>query len=304
MSSNDGLQPQAQAESPQALARQVSVLIERDRLDMARDMVAQGLRHHPNHPDLLYQAARVEVLDERHSDALEHLTTLLSFEPRHEGGRYLLFYIEKESGHLPEAEELVLGLLRDFPQDPDYYASYARLMLLAMNFGKAGQLADEALRLGPNNTNALSVKVLCDVIKGRKGHDSRALVQMLVRQPDDAHTLRMVILALVHDNRPREALRLAQELLRAYPRDRHMLDLVIALKQDTHWSLIPLWPVRRWGWGGSAALWVGMLLVSQMLGRLAPDYRGAFSIAWLTLVVYSWVWPPLLKRWFDRGARR
>lgn len=303
MSFNERADALEQADSPQALARQVSALIERDRFDMARDMLAQALRQHPRHPDLLYQAARVEVLDERHSDALDHLTTLLAFQPRHEGGRYLLFFIEKEAGHLPQAEELVLGLLRDFPQDPDYYASYARLMLVAMDFGKAGQLADEALRLGPNNVNALSVKVLCDVIKGGKGQDSRALVQLLVRQPDDAHTLRMVILALVHDNRPREALRLAQELLRAYPRDRHMLNLVMALKQDTHWSLIPLWPLRRWGWVGSAVLWVGMLMVSQMLGRLAPDYRGAFSIAWLALVVYSWAWPPLLKRWYERGAR-
>lgn len=303
MSFNEQMEIQGQAESPQSLARQISALIERDRLDMARNMAAQALRQHPNHPELLYQAARVEVLDDQNSQALDLLTTLLAFHPRHEGGRYLLFYIEKESGHLPEAEELVLGLLRDFPQDPDYYASYARLMLMAMNFGKAGQLADEALRLGPDNVNALSVKVLCDVIRGGKGQDSKALVQMLVKRPDDAHTLRMVVLALVHDNRPREALRLAQELLRAYPRDRDMLNLVLALKQDTHWSLIPLWPLRRWGWAGSAALWGGMLLVSQMLGRLAPDYRGAFSIAWLALVVYSWAWPPLLKRWFERGAR-
>lgn len=293
----------AHEELPQDTARQVSALIERRRLDMAREVVAQGLRRHPNHPDLLCQAARVELLDDDRSEALEHLTTLLAFQPKHEGGRYLLFHVEMSSGQLPEAEELVLGLLRDFPQDADYYAAYARLMLRGMDFKKAGKLADEALRLGPHNPDALSVKVLCDLIQGRKGQDSQALVQLLVHRPDDAHTLRMVILALVHDHREREALRLAQELLRAYPRDRSMLDLVLALKQDTHWSLMPLWPMRRWGWAGSVGLWVGMLVVSQILGRVAPAYRGAFSMAWIVLVIYSWAWPPLLKRWYERGAK-
>jgi hypothetical protein len=109
--------------------------------------------------------------------------------------------------------------------------------------------------------------------------------------------MHMVAVALIHARRTREAYQLARELLRANPNNAAMLDLVRALRMDRHWSLAPLWPLQRWGWSGSIGLWIGSLLLLRVLGQTAPAWVGPVATALLVYVVYSWVWPPLLRRW-------
>jgi predicted Zn-dependent protease len=297
MTATPPLPPAIDAEGPDSLTARAAELLDRRRVDAARRLLQSARVQHPHHAGLLYEAARTEALDDNPRDARSLLTQLLTQDPSHPPGRFLLFGLELEADRLEAAEHVILDLLREYPQEPLYYAYYARLMLRALNLAKARQLADEALRLAPEHDAALHAKALCDLAEGRRGHDSQATVRLLLQHPDDARTLRLIVTLLVHANRPREALRLAQDLLRANPHDEALLEQVKALRLHTHWSLLPLWPVQKWGWAGSAVLWVGMLIVVQVLGRLAPAYQGHFTLAWLAFVAYSWVWPPLLRRW-------
>ncbi len=284
-----------------ALAHQISELLDRRRVSMARSLLADALAQHPTHAGLLYEAARADVLEDRHDRALDTIGRLLAIQPKHVGARLLTYDIEMERGQLQQAEAIMIELLRESPQQPIFYSLYARVMLRALHFEKAARLADEALRRAPNDDSCLRTKALCDIVDGRRGVDSVSFKRLLVQYPDDFYTLRLVVVSLVHANRSREAWHLARDLLRAQPDDPDLLKLVRALHYENHWTMRPLWPMQRWGWAGSAGLWVGMLLVSQLLSRAAPEYRGAFSTAWLALVVYSWAWPPLLKRWLDRN---
>lgn len=280
---------------PDIAAAHASELLDRRRITQARSLLGQALQQAPGHTGLLFELARAESLSDDWEATRQTLQSLLNQDPTHHPGRLMLMATELHDGRLPQAEEIVLGLLREAPREPVYYAYYSRVMLRALDFDKASRLADEALRLAPNLDFALHAKALCDIADGR-GPQGDALARLLVLEPDDADALRLVLVALIHARRQREAYRLARQLLRAQPNDRQLLEITAALKAETHWSMWPLWPLQRWGWAGSIGLWLGMLLVSQALSRAAPQYSGVFSMAWIALVIYSWVWPSLFHR--------
>lgn len=306
---SDERTPEAPAEpgpggdpGPWALARQASELLDRRRVTQARAVLAQALRQHPDATDLLFESARADYIEDQHDDARATLAHLLRLAPDDAAGRWLLFLVEMEAGQLPEAETLILGLLRDSPRVPHFWSGYSRLMLRALHFRKASDLANEALRLDPNAPEALRARALCDLVEGRGTQDGAALARLVAEDPHDVHTLRLVVVALAEAGRNRQAHALAKDLLRLQPDDPSLLQLVLALRTGTHWSMLPLWPLQRWGWGASVALWVLVVGGYQVVQRLAPQAAGTFTAVVLGYVVYSWVWPPLFKRWVERGA--
>ena len=282
------------------LAAHAEQLLDRRRTAQARSTIAEGLRLQPSHAGLLLQLARADITEERWDAAREVLGGLLKQWPGHAGARFLLFLAEMESGHLPEAELLILGLLRESPQMGPWYAHYSRLMLRGLDFGKASQLADEGLRFAPDDDSCLRARVLCDLVVQGRSVDSAALKQLMVDDPHDIHTMRLVAVALVHAGRTREAHQLAKSLLRADPTDTGLLQMVQSLRTATHWTMWPLWPLQRWGWGGSIALWLGALVGLRVLGRFAPQWTGPATWLLLAYVIYSWVWPPIFRRWMLR----
>jgi hypothetical protein len=58
----------------------------------------------------------------------------------------------------------------------------------------------------------------------------------------------------------------------------------------------PLWPLQKWGWGASAAMWLGGVVLIRGLARTAPDIATPVAFVWLGYCVYSWVWPPLIRK--------
>lgn len=275
---------------------QISELLDRRRVGHARTLLSQALGEHPDDTELLLLGVRADLLDDDHASARSTLEQVIAREPDHFGARALLLHVLTVDGELALAEQLALSLLHEYPQSAWLYAAYGRVMLKALQFPKARGLAQEALRLDPNEDEALRLLVLCDVVELRRGADSAALQRLLAENPDDRHTLGLVVTALIHDGQSAAALRGARELLRADPNDTHWLEVVKALTVDTHWSLKPLWPLQRFGWGGSIALWLGGIVAVRALGQ--SDAQSAQWLSWAILgyVVYSWVWPPLLKR--------
>lgn len=288
---------------PEHCAAQASELLDRRRTPMARRLLERALVQHPRHRGVLLQAARADLQDDRNDSARSLLSQLLASDPSDPEARLMLAELEIDGGDLAAAEALMLGLLRESPREPVYFAVYSRVMLRALHVDKAGRLADEALRLSPNSEAALHARALCDIVAGRRGRDSEATLRLLLDHPDDQNTLRLIVVSLIHANRSPEALVLARQLLRAQPDDDYLLSVVKALRADLHWSLWPLRPMQRWGWGGSIALWGGLLVLTQVVARTAPAYSGALSTAWLSFVIYSWAWPPLLRRWLTWSDR-
>ena len=279
---------------------QASELLDRRRVMQARLVIQAALKEHPDNPDLLFEAARADAIEDDNARARRTLADVLAREPEHFNARVLLMHLLTDDGDLAEAEQVALALLHEYPRASYLWAAYSRVMLRALHVHKARALANEALRLEPDSEHALRAKALCDVVEMPRGTDSAALHKLIAQNPEDLHTLALVVAALAHEGRSREALRGAKELLRAQPDNPHWLAMVRDLSVHTHWSMWPLLPLQRFGWNGVIGLWLGGIVLVQILSRTVPAIAGSASLLIIGYCIYSWVWPPLLRRWLLR----
>jgi tetratricopeptide (TPR) repeat protein len=283
------------AMAPEDVVRQVEALLQRRRTDLARSLIKPALASHPEHTALLLQSAWADYLDDHNDEALRLVRQVLLAEPAHEGARVLYFELLVDKEQNAEAERVIIELLREYPEDADYYGRYANLMLRTLNLTKALQLAREGLRYNSDDVACLAAQATCELIEAPDvaGH---GLQQLLVKHPQLIRTLVLVVAALEERGDVRGAKQVAQELVRAQPDNEHLVELARQLKIKGHWSMLPLWPVQKWGWGASFGIWILAVVGIRALGKVSPAASGVFAVMVIAYVVYSWVWPPLLRR--------
>ena len=279
-----------------AILSEAHALVERRRYAHARATISHGLRHFPDNTELLYLAAFVDYASDDRETAMQTVLRVLSTNPQHYGARRLCAYLHEAKKEYAQAEELWIALLREYPEDADCYGAYAELMLKTLNLEKAGRLAKEGLRHDPDQPVCLYVGALIDVISGKRGQ-SEHLVRLLQAHPEQVITATTLVVALSEQGRNREALRIAQQLLRNQPDNPHFLALVRELKMQTHWTMLPLYPMQRWGWGGAAVVSVAGIVGVRAMGNAVPEpFRSVVVYTWLAYVIYSWVWPSILRK--------
>lgn len=281
---------------------QVEGLIERGRYAQARVLIGEALAHYPQDSSLLFAAARIDY-DSGDSDAARHtLHQILAHDPDHYPARSLMVSILQDAGDLPAAELLLIELLREYPEASFQYARYALLMYRTLHIDKAKALAREAYRLDPNNELALTTCLIGDIIDGRRGAEQAGLARLLQGHPESENTARMLITHLLARGQYRAAKRIAVELLKLYPNSREVLELVVQLDALSHWSMLPLWPLNRWGWAASGALYLIALVGLNLVRSQAPLFSSMATYTLIGYCIYSWVYPPLLTRWLKRRA--
>jgi tetratricopeptide (TPR) repeat protein len=281
-----------------SLLRQAQGLIERRRFGQARQVLNSGVQHYPQNSQLLYLCAFVDYSEDQLTAADETVNTVLAQDPQHYGARTLRGEIYEAQKRYPEAEAVWIDLLRDYPESPDCYASYADLMLRTLHLEKAERLTQEGLRLEPTHKQCLYIASLIHIIQGRSRSESNEHLQQLLKEhPERIHSLLALVVALEERGDSPGALRVAQQLVATRPDSQQFVDLVRALRRQNHWSLLPLYPMRRWGWGGAAAVTVigiiGVRVAAQTLPQSTAEIIG---FIWLGYVIYSWVWPGILKK--------
>jgi tetratricopeptide (TPR) repeat protein len=275
-------------------AEQAFYFLERRRIADARRVLAEGLARYPQDPDLLFHSAQADWFAEDAKRAEETVRQVLVVAPDHAPARQLLAALLIERNEYADAELLLIGLLREYPESADLYGRYARLMLRTLHLHKAEKLAREGLRYDPENDECLLAAALCDTARG--GRQSEALARLLTAHPESLSTVHALVVALVDGGRIDEAHRLAQGAMRADPANENLVTLVRELRIQNHWTMKPLWPLQRWGWGASIAMWIGGIVLIRGLAKSAPELATPVAIVWLTYAVYSWVWPPLIRR--------
>lgn len=285
-----------EASSPEIVSQQVNALLQRRRIVQARAMLKSALASHPEHTNLLLQSAWTDYLDDCFEEALRTVQQVLISEPENENARVLYFQLLVEQEQNVEAERVIIELLREYPEEAAYYGRYADLMLCTLNLSKARRLAAEGLKYESENIECLSALSICDFIDGGSGQMSEALQQMLVRHPESTRTLLLVVVALQQRGDSQGAKRIAQELVRANPDNPALVDMAYQLKAATHWSMLPLWPIQRWGWAASFGIWIFVVVGTRAISAASKILGQAFLILALLYVVYSWIWPPVLRR--------
>jgi len=280
-----------------ALVERIQFLMERQRYDQARKMVGEGLANHPESQALLYYSAFLEWVDDRLDPALATTRQLLNIDPDHYGGRILLGRLLTEKKDLAGAEQVWIALLKEYPEDPDLYANYGDLMLAVLDVDKARRLAEEGLRHEPEHEHCLYVAAMARLIDGHGMGNNEQLATLVSRHPEHVRTDTTLAIALQEKGRTRDALHVSQQLLRAQPDNSGLLENVRILKAATHWSMLPLYPIQRWGWPAVFGLWA---VFAFGLPRIAPGLPPGVVLSiqglWILYVIYSWVWPSLLRK--------
>ena len=281
--------------SAAVIAEQAFYFIERRRLEDARRILGQGLKEFPQDPDLLFHSAQVEWLADRNKEAEATARQVLVIDPTHAPARQLLASLLMASGEFADAELLLISLLRDYPESADLYGRYSRLMLRTLHLDKAEQLAREGLRYSPENDECLMAAALCETARSG-ARPNEGLAKLLQAHPESLSSVHALVVALVDAGRISEAHRIARSAMRGDPANLHLVSLVRELHIQNHWSMKPLWPLQKWGWGASAAMWLGGIVVIRGLSQSAPELATPVAFLWLGYCIYSWVWPPLIRR--------
>jgi len=272
-------------------------LAERHRIDQMRPVVKRAIERQPDHPSLLYYAAVIDWEDDDLDAAEATLGTLLQREPGSFEGRCLLASVLEQKKNLAGAEQLYIGLLRDYPRDASVYADYAMLMLKTMHVDKAAKLSAHAVTLDPDDPKVLQASTFCKMVANPGREAEAELEELLRKHPDSLRSALTLASYLAETGRYSEALPIMQQALREIPHSEELVDAVVELKAASHWSMLPLKPLQKWGWHASIAIWIAAVAGFRFIDRtpLAP-YAFPIGVLFFLFVVYSWVWPPLLKR--------
>ena len=278
---------------------ELELLADRRRLVSVRDVLSRALPLYPDSVSLLRYSAWVDWMEDQLDDALRTVEQILAIEPDDYGARRLQADILREKQQFAAAEQTILSLLAEYPEDADSYALYGQIMLETFHVEKAEALANEALRIEPGHVAAMNVHVLCAFIDSPGDEQKRRLQKFLVEHPD--HVVAAIRLAqmLIDQGRHQEAYELVCELVRAQPDDQGLVEFANSLRQVTHWSLWPLRPMQKWGWGASVAIWfaaVGLFQSNILAATPLGPYENAIALGFFAYVIYSWIWPPILAR--------
>lgn len=279
---------------------QIDALIDRRRLQQARVLLADALKQHPGDLRLLLQAAWTDYFDDQNDSALQTVRRILADDPDNFGARYLLLELHIERDALADAEEIAIDLLREYPENAQLYGRYANVMLRALKIDKAAALAAEGLRHKPQDSECLAASTLCDFIQHGGGKTSTALQKLLIEHPQSLRTLLLVTVALDERGDHRQAHQLAREMLRAHPDHPTLVELVQHFRRTTHWSMLPLRPWQKYGWGASIGFWLLAFAGSRLVLRYWPDWILVFAVTLVLFAAYGWIWPSLFSRIFDR----
>ncbi len=269
------------------------------RPERALDALATGGPEVLGPRGLAVRSAALLQLD-RDDEAADAARRGLAAAPDDVGLLRLLALAERRRDRLGEAERALLAALRQEPSDAWLLADYAQVLAMAGQGPKARAVVDRALALAPGDVAVLRAAALVALHDGRDADAARYGDAALAADPDDAgaHAARGSAAAVRGDvsgaqrHLHRAAAQVGDSDLRAAAREASYL---------AHPLMVPLRPVVRWG---PARVWLfGMALLVLSATLLPPAVGGPLLLAWFAFVVYTWVVPPLLRRWLRRGHR-
>ncbi len=276
----------------------VSNLIELRRYDQAREELDIAFQETPDSPLLFHLSANLFWIASELDKGIEAAQAGLSIDPDSEFLRYDLFTLLNASQKYSEAEKIIIKLIEENPRDTDYLHSYSSLMLCTFHLEKARVLINEALRIAPNNQNSHLIGVLIDIAQGNLNDSEQRLTQLMDDSPENERILHLLVVQLIKKNKYSAALQLSKELLRANPYDQDLIDSIIELKAESHWTAWPKWPTQKFGWVASIGIWFGFVLLSKLYSQVQTSWLKYVLVSYGVWCIYTWVHAPVMNRWF------
>jgi len=222
----------------------------------------------------------------------------LSMEPNSPELLMLLAGQHEEDGAVSEAEAVYLALLNESPAYHPALISYARLLATAGDPVGATKVMDRVpghVQAGdPDALHALGVIALSE---GRLKDSQRLVDAGLELDPNSVrlHALQAAQASLD----PKKSKSMVTHLSSAAAADPRQ---AAALGYEARFISHPLMaPVRLIDRIGAARLWIGWLVVLFGLPRIWPNAPMLWiALAYICFALYSWIAPPMLRRWLRR----
>ena len=215
---------------------------------------------------------------------------------------YLLCNIESNQKDLGAAETAILKALRQEPDNPQLLCRYAMLAAQGSQLDKADRLLAEARRRDPQYPAVARTEMALAHLRGADKEVVRLGQESLTVDPEDPYDHFMIGIGLAAQGRATGAERFLSGAARLDPANNDFAELALEARLATHWLMIPLWPIVRFG---NVPVWMAAIVILLTLSQFAPkQLLTFFSLFYLVFVVYSWVVPPLLRRWMIRRRRR
>jgi tetratricopeptide (TPR) repeat protein len=274
--------------------------LELEQYERALDAVA---RADFEDPEAWAARTRAELGLSRFADAERSAALGLERDPQHSLLLYALALARYRGGNLAGAEQAVLAALQVDPEWVDAICLYGELVASAGQFAKAERLLAEGERIDPERGAVLRLRHLLDTLQQKRSEAVESARQLVAHDPENAHSL----LALGYAEhgrgdaaeglgRMRAAAALDPELATAH------YEALVEARLQSHPLMAPLRLLQRtFGEHAQVATWLiavgGITWLRSSGSRLA----GALSIGWLAFCLYTWITPPLLRRWLARG---
>jgi predicted Zn-dependent protease len=211
---------------------------------------------------------------------------------------YWLARAEQDAGHAAQAERFLLDGLALAPQDVDLLCAYADLCAGEGQLEKATKLVALAAAEDPQAPIVYATRVKVAYAGGQDREAQRISQEFVAAHP--ANPVANALLGGVSAARGqvRPAYQGFRRAVAEDPTDHSYAESALEMRVAAHPLMLPLRPILRFGalkvWLTAVALIFGLRLLGQ------PLLAFPIAMAWLAYCVYSWVVPPLVRRWVRR----
>lgn len=278
-------------------------------IDGAIDMLRRVLSEDPDVADAHSWLALCLLRKRRLHAATVEAEIALSLAPESVLSRWVSAEIDVAKRDFASAERHVDSLLADSPQVPAFHLLKARCLTLTGRGRSRLPILQEALQHGPEEPETLAELVDYYAETGDLEQAHRLATDALRIAPENHSALVAMGTVLLLRGDVAGAREHAALALRADPSDPSALRLLTSIKTRSNPLLGLWWHYATWMERIGAARSVVVLLVAFVLYRLlvitatradADGLAAGVQIAWLGLVVYSFVGPMLFRKALQR----
>lgn len=208
---------------------------------------------------------------------------------------------EYRLGRHESAEQALLDGLALAPEDVSLLCVYARLCLEHAQLDKARRLVELAAAQAPDAPTVYSTRVQLALAGGDDALAHRISREFVAAHPENAQAHALLGATSAARGQVRSAYSGLRQAVANDPTDRDYAKAAYEARIGLHPLLVPLRPFTRFG---PVKTWIAAIVVIYGLRSLGLTALSAVvAVAWFALCVYSWVVPPLLRRWLMRRWR-
>lgn len=208
---------------------------------------------------------------------------------------------EHRLGRAEVAERALLDGLALAPHDVELLCAYAEVCAAHGQLDKAEKLVERAAAQQPHAPIVYATRIQVAHARGDDRTAQRISREFVAAHPENpgAHALLGGTSAV--RGQVNEAYASLRQAAAARPTEQAFAESALDLQIARHPLMLPLRPVLRFGvlktWAAAIVLIFGLRAAGL------PALSALLGLVWLLLCVYSWVVPPLVRRWVRRHWR-